>query len=249
MLRDHCGGAWQFLLASFLLFFIYSPAARGGPLIGLPPILVTPSKPQPPTSYSISGFVYDDSADQGTKLLDDAGLPAVVMTLLQNSSTGTQTFTGYTNSAGYYTFGGLTAGDSYEILETQPANFTATAETVGYFQNSTGGILTAPPGASNGTLAPPNAISGIEFAPTSTGVYSAVNYNFGESPNDFPVYGVPSMPIIPGGSAPGHNDSGGDSAAAPEPSTFALLAAGVAGLLVYRVRRTGRRKSLKAPTV
>ena len=52
----------------------------------------------------------------GVRLPGDQGLPAVMMTLLQYSSTGTLTltgsFTGFTNSAGYYTFGNLTAAIS-----------------------------------------------------------------------------------------------------------------------------------------
>jgi hypothetical protein len=203
MLRNHSGWAWRFVAFLFLLF-LYGPTVRGAPLLGLPPIRpVIPSKPYTPSSYSISGYVYDDFSDQGVKLPGDAGLAAVQITLLQYSSTGTQSFTTFTNSAGYYDFGNLTAGDSYNIQETQPTYFTTTADNLGYFQGASGGTLTVPPPASNGSPAPPNGFSGITFAPISTGVYSAVNYNFGESPTDFPLYGVPGKPYIPGGAAPG----------------------------------------------
>ena len=203
MLRNHSGWAWRFVAFLFLLF-LYGPTVRGAPLLGLPPIRpVIPSKPYTPSSYSISGYVYDDFSDQGVKLPGDAGLAAVQITLLQYASTGTQSFTTFTNSAGYYDFGNLTAGDSYNIQETQPTYFTTTADNLGYFQGASGGTLTVPPPASNGSPAPPNGFSGITFAPISTGVYSAVNYNFGESPTDFPLYGVPGKPYIPGGAAPG----------------------------------------------
>jgi len=234
MWRYYCGWARRFLVTFLVLFLVGSFAARGAPLIELPPIkVVNPAKPQAPSNYGISGYVYDDSADLGARVSGDAGLPAVQMTLLQySSSAGALTlagsFTGFTNSAGYYAFGNLALGDVYTIDEMQPPAFSSTADTVGYFVGSSG-TLAAPPGASNGVLSPPNGISGITFAPISTGIYTAVNYNFGESPNDFPLYGLPGTPVIPGGS--------GSVAGVPEPSTFALLGAGVAGLFVYRVRR------------
>jgi hypothetical protein len=204
MLRNRYGWAWRRFVAFLFLFFLTCPTARGGPLTGLPPLKpVIPSKPQVPTTYSLSGYVYNDPTAQGVYVSGDAGLSAVVMTLLQSSSAGTQTFTGYTNSVGYYAFSGLVAGDSYTLTETQPANFNTTADNIGYFQSSTGGTLTVPAGASLGALSPPSSISGIVFAPTSSGAFSAVDYNFGESPQDFYVVGVPGRPRIPGGSTPG----------------------------------------------
>jgi len=245
MLRHHCGWAWRSLIAFLFLFFIHGPAVRGAPLVGLPPIkVVIPGKPQPPSSYAISGYVYDDAADLGVRLSGDAGLPAVQMTLLQYSSTAgalalTGSFSGFSNSAGYYAFGNLTAGDVYTIEETQPANFTTTADTVGYFSGS-GGTLAAPPGASNGTLSPPNGISGITFAPSSTGIYTAVNYNFGESPNDFPVYGVPGKPVIPGGGKLGPSASFSTSLSLAGTSDRFLAGTGAGSLsLVGAVTNTG----------
>src|SRR5580658_822789 len=112
MLRNRCGWAWRLCVAILCLFFFESPTARGGPLTGLPPVLpVIPSTPSPQSSFLLSGYVYDDPTDQGVMQSGDSGLPAVQITI---NGTGALAYssTAYTNSAGYYVFGGLVAGDS-----------------------------------------------------------------------------------------------------------------------------------------
>jgi hypothetical protein len=196
MLRNRCGWAWR-LFASFLfLSCFYIPVASGAPIVGLPPIRPTiPSQIQPQSLFSLSGYVYEDSSGSGT--MSGQGLPAVEMMMIPSGGTAQIALT---NGAGYYYFPNLTAGTSYTLEEVLPANFNSTTQSVGYFQLSTGGTLAAPSGASNGTLSPPNEVLGIKFAPSTSGIYSAVNYDFGESPLEFPVYGIPTKPVIPGGS-------------------------------------------------
>jgi hypothetical protein len=199
MLRNRCGWAWR-LFVAFMLFSVFQcPVARGGPLTGLPPILpVIPTKSGSgsQTLFSLSGYVYQDPTGQGIMQPGGLGVPAVEMLLL-NSSGGTAEVA-FTNTAGYYYFGGLLASQPYTIEEMPPTNYVSTVDNVGYFQLSSGGTLSAPPGAAYGMLSPPYSISGITFAASSSGSYSAVQYDFGESPQTFHT-GIPSKPTIPGG--------------------------------------------------
>jgi len=193
MLRNHCCWTWRLFAAFLFLLFFYNPTARGGPLFGLPPCKPgvpggskPPAYPAPDT-YTISGYVYIDSAQNGARPPNASGISAVQMQLTDTNKA--ITYTAYTNSAGYYIFGSLTPGDVYTLKEIQPSRYTSTLDTVGYFLSSTGGTLAAPPGSSNGILAPPDTISNIAlplptgaFAPSTTGgKYAAVNYLFGES--------------------------------------------------------------------
>ena len=60
----------------------------------------------------------------------------------------------------------------------------------------------------------------------------------------WPEVGASTLPSAPGGVGTSWaivNNGGGDFAVVPEPSTFALLGAGLAGLIAYRVRRKARR--------
>ena len=180
MLRNHSGWAWRRFVAFLLLFlFCHGPTLRGAPLIGVPPlrpvIPTTPPPPtyQPPANYMISGYVYDDSTGAGVKVPGEWGIYDAKMTLdeyLAGSSTLIASFTTFTNSAGYYSFGNLATGtsDSYTLIEAQPAGYTTTVNTVGAFLSATGGTLAAPLGASNGNLSPPDAITGIVL-PSPTG--------------------------------------------------------------------------------
>ena len=52
MLRNHCGWAWRLFVAFLLLFFFYCPTARGGPLIGLPPVMPVHPPGSPPPGIS-----------------------------------------------------------------------------------------------------------------------------------------------------------------------------------------------------
>jgi hypothetical protein len=197
MLRTHCGWARR-VPCAFAFFVLFAcSAVRGAALSG-----ISTSSPsfQSPASYSISGYVYVDSAQNGKMLPGEWGLPGVTINLTEYSpsdpSTVLNTFTATSGSGGYYDFTGLPTDALYTVTEVQPSNYRSTANSVGRFLSSTGAALTAPTGASgnpaNGVLDPSNpfAISSIylpsptgPFAPGGNGiVYSAVGYNFGQFP-------------------------------------------------------------------
>ena len=206
MLRIHCGWAGRLSCAFAFIVLFATSAVRGALLTGM-----STSSPsfQSPTSYSISGFVYVDSAQHGIMLPGEWGLPGVTINLAEYSpsdpSTILNTFTTTTGSGGYYDFTGLPTGDFFSVTEVQPSNYRSTANSVGQFLSSTGATLTAPAGVggnpANGVQDPSNpfAISSIllpsptgPFAPGGNGaVYSAVGYNFGQFP----------LTLISGGSA------------------------------------------------
>ncbi len=228
MLRNHSGWAWRRFVAFLFLVFLYSPTARGGPLIGTPPlkpvtITPPPSTYQAPSDYTLSGYVYVDSAGVGVKLPGEWGVTNVNLSLLEYSSTSSTTpiasFSATTNSAGYYTFSNLIPGDVYTLQETQPQAYYDTKNSVGIFLSATGGTLAAPAGSSNGTLAPPNGIDDIilppptgAFAPSSSGgVYAAANYNFGEFPQTPISGGTSSSSIGKPPLRPGVPSGGGSS--------------------------------------
>ena len=203
MLRNHYGLAWRRFVAFLFLLLLLSPAAIGAPLVGLPPIKpVIPGGA--PITYALSGYVWDDSSDVGSRPTGAVGLPGVSMTLYQISSSGTQTINGATNSVGYYYFGSLVPGDTYDLVENQPSNFTNTTDTLGTFMNS-GGSAVSPAGSSLGSLGS-DGFNGIVFSNAGYS-YSGENFNFGESPLPFTVVGLPKPITIPGGSKPGASAS------------------------------------------
>ncbi|MEI8372095.1 MAG: SdrD B-like domain-containing protein [Planctomycetota bacterium] len=215
MLRNRYWWTWRLFVAFLFLSSFYSPAAQGAPLWGLPPLKpgVPPGSKPPaysaPSTYTISGYVFIDAAKNGIKLPSSPGISAVQMQLFEYSPSDLNTainfYTACTNSAGYYTFGNLHPGDVYALREVQPAKYTDTLNTVGYYLSSTGGTLAAPLGWSNGILVPQNIISGIglppasgAFTPSPTGgKYAAVNYLFGESAPVPPKPPIPPNPPTP----------------------------------------------------
>ena len=194
---NHYGWARRLTFAIALIVLFATSAVRGAIVTGM-----STSSPsfQSPTSYSISGFVYVDSAQHGIMLPGEWGLPGVTVNLTEYSpsdpSTIVNIFTTTTGSGGYYDFTGLPTGDFFSVTEVQPSNYRSTANSVGKFLSSTGATLTAPTGEggnpANGVQDPGNpfAISSIllpsptgPFAPGGNGVvYSAVGYNFGQFP-------------------------------------------------------------------
>ncbi len=232
MVRNHCGVAWRPLVAFLSLFFILScPAVYGAPGIsGMPPVTLVlssrPSKSPPPaTTYSLSGYVYDDLDDTGQMLPGDVGLPAVLMTLIQTGGTGgTQTLTAYTNSAGYYTFGNLVAGDTYQIQDTLPSLDVATAANVGWIQTSSGGSTQV------GTALSPTTIANITFATSSSGASTGVDYNFGYAlANDYQPAGLPTSYVIKGRGGVGPSASFSVTATVPGSDRFLATPSGQSG--------------------
>ena len=208
MLRNHCGWAGRRFVAFLLLTFLTCPVAWGVPIIGVPPVVPprpvpTPPGYQAPTTYEISGYVYDDVQRDGVKSITDPGLSAVQIVLDAYSPTTGALLTSSTamsNAMGSYMFSGLTPGDIYSLQEIQPYNMGSTLDSVGNFVTATGVTM---PGS--GTATPPDEITGIvmpmptgAFAPTSKGVYTAVNYDFG----NFPKVALPPPPGGGGGSLP-----------------------------------------------
>ena len=100
-----------------LLIGTYTPRPVG-------PSLPSSAAYQAPSSYSISGYVYVDSAHKGVKLPGEWGISDVEMALAEytvtNGSIGTVPDAWYyatTNAAGYYQFTGLKPGYDYTIAE------------------------------------------------------------------------------------------------------------------------------------
>ena len=221
MLRNHCGTAWRLFVAFLFLLSFSSTAARGAPLIGLPPVQGGSPPPgnQTPNPYTLSGDVYFDASQSGTMVPGDMGVSGAMVTLVgYNPATNpyqvATVYTAFTNSSGYYTFGNaqqpLYPGYLYTVLETQPTGYTSTQDTVGNFVSATGAPLAGPPGyagsPSNGSEDPshPNCIYMITlpspsgaFAPSGNSVYSAAGYNFGEYRQ------TPNIGIPPGGGGSG----------------------------------------------
>lgn len=214
MLCNHVGWARRFG-AVLLLVPALCSAVRGGPIINgstLVPVALTPSTSPsftPQSTYSISGYVYVDAAEDGVKLPGEWGLQNVTLTLNEYSSGGALvlTTTDATNAAGYYLFTGLQPGDTCTITEAQPGNYRPTTSTMGNFLGATGGsIVTDPSGDPSSNLlsvvlpSPTGA-----FAPNGNSVYSAVNFNFGELPMS-PIGDsntkLPLSPGVPANSAP-----------------------------------------------
>ena len=171
---------------TFTLVVQVDPGTPGGTIITNVATATSPTAPNPApgtatntvsNSGSLSGYVYDDANENGVydrgsanPLDNEFGLPNVTVSLLLNGSTTQVTTTG---SDGLYDFEGLAAG-TYQIVETQPADFQITKLTLG-------GVLplnvrTAAPTASGqiGT----NQFSNIQLTAGEEGV----NYSFGEMP-------------------------------------------------------------------
>ena len=152
----------------------------------------------------------------------DAGLPAVLMTLIQTG--GTQTMTAYTNSAGYYTFGNLVAGDTYQIQATLPSLDVGTAANVGWIQASSGGSTQV------GTAVSPTTISNIVFPTSPSGSYTGANYNFGYAlANDYQPAGLPTSYVIKGRGGVGPSASFTVTATPPSSDRFLATPSGQSG--------------------
>ncbi len=223
MLRHRSDWPRRLPCAALLLVPLLCAAASGNPIIngsGMVSVTLTSAGSPPyqaPGAYSLSGFVYVDSAEDGVKLPGEWGLQNVTLTLTENSSGGALalTATTTTNAIGQFDFTGLQPGDTCTITETQPSNYRLTMATVGSFLSASGANLGP---AANDINA--NALSVLlptatgSFAPIGTGVYSGVNFNFGELP--LTPIGGGRMPVSPGVPA-------SSAAAQPDGTLFAAL--------------------------
>jgi fimbrial isopeptide formation D2 family protein len=107
---------------------------------------------------SLSGFVYNDLNDNGSKDAGENGFAGVTVTL--KDANGTTVATTTTTADGSYSFPNLPAG-TYSIVETQPANVLDGKDTVG---------------TAGGASGPKNTIAGIALTPG----LDATGYLFGE---------------------------------------------------------------------
>ncbi|MCY2967946.1 MAG: SpaA isopeptide-forming pilin-related protein [Planctomycetota bacterium] len=109
---------------------------------------------------SLSGYVYLDVNNDGTKQTTETGISGATVTLTGTNDLGAAvTLTATTNSTGLYTFANLRPG-TYTITETQPAGYNDGKDTLG----SIGGTMTN------------DKFATITVAPAANGA----NYNFGE---------------------------------------------------------------------
>jgi large repetitive protein len=141
------------------------------------PISVTAGTPVPATNFgettgAISGLVFNDANNDGSKQATENGLPGVTVTLTGKDVTGaTVNKTATTDASGNYSFTDLLVADAagYTVTETQATGYSDGKDAAGN---------AATPGtATNGTTpATQDTITGVNI----TGGQLATGYTFGE---------------------------------------------------------------------
>ena len=83
-----------------------------------------------PSTYTISGYVYDDLDEKGVRQTGDTGVANAQLTLdvylPSNLEKIIATYTATSDSSGEYTFNNLQPGDYYTIVKTDPAGYSHT---------------------------------------------------------------------------------------------------------------------------
>lgn len=79
---------------------------------------------------SLSGFVYVDSNNDGTRQGTEAGIPGAIVTLTGANDLGAVTLAMATLADGSYSFGNLRPG-TYAVAETQPSGYADGKDTIG----------------------------------------------------------------------------------------------------------------------
>src|SRR5262249_42926744 len=88
-------------------------------------------------SSSLSGYVYNDSNNDGTKQAGETGISGATVTLTGTNDLGNSvSITTTTDANGLYSFGNLRPG-TYTITETQPAGYLDGKDTQGTPGNGT----------------------------------------------------------------------------------------------------------------
>jgi uncharacterized repeat protein (TIGR01451 family) len=129
---------------------------------------------------SLSGFVYLDANNSGTKDPGEAGIPGVAITLTGFSDQGPVVQQASTDPSGFYQFTNLRPG-TYALTETQPTNYVDGKDSVG----------------SQGGAAGNDNLSNIVL-PAGT---SGINNDFGEQANaDLSIVKTVSAASVPAGS-------------------------------------------------
>jgi hypothetical protein len=120
---------------------------------------------------TISGFVYEDTNDNGVLDSGEPGIAGVTLTLSGTNNLGQSiSATATTAPGGAFTFSTDSSGNSlrpgtYQVVETQPSSYVPGATTVGTVS-----------GTADGTVAATGQISSIALTSGQNGI----NYDFGE---------------------------------------------------------------------
>ncbi|MDR2757049.1 MAG: hypothetical protein LBC20_15240 [Planctomycetaceae bacterium] len=123
---------------------------------------------QKPLSGSISGYVYEDTDNNGIKDPAENGIAGVWLELFILNSGNQYVTTGQqalTDSNGYYCFDNIEGGRTYKVIETQPVQYSDGIDTPGFIGND-----------SVGEAVPPDGLTEIHIGANEHGI----QYNFGE---------------------------------------------------------------------
>jgi large repetitive protein len=139
---------------------------------------------------SVSGSVYDDRNNNGTRDATEPGIPGATITLTGTDDRGAMVSrTTTTDANGNYTFGNLRPGN-YTVTETQPNNFTDGRETIG----SLGGMNATNDRIDNIVVRSGDTGTNYNFGELSGGisgqVYVDLNNNGIPDPGEEPIAGV-----------------------------------------------------------
>ncbi len=132
------------------------------------------------TPASLSGFVYNDANNDGTKQAAEAGIPGVTVTLTGVNDIGVSVNTIATTLAnGSYSFANLRPSNAagYTITETQPAAFLDGKDTIGTPGGTTGNDVFSNVVLTSGTNGTNNNFGELSPSSLSGFVYNDLNNN------------------------------------------------------------------------
>jgi fimbrial isopeptide formation D2 family protein/uncharacterized repeat protein (TIGR01451 family) len=133
----------------------------------------------PPGTTFLAGTVYLDTNGNGTQTSGEQGIPGTVVTLV-NPTTGATITSATTDASGNFTFTGLTPGQPYRIVETQPIPFATGPE------NATNII--------NVASLPANGLTGQNFGETPGTISGLVYFDV----NNNGTYNAGTDTVLPG---------------------------------------------------
>ncbi len=145
--------------------------------------------PQSESASSLSGFVYVDSNDNGTKDAGEPPIAGVTITLTGDDANGSVTRTTTTDANGFYSFGDLSTG-TYTITETQPAGYLDGKDSIGTQGGTQGNDVfsnIALPAGVDGTM---NNFGELLPSSLSGYVYADSNDNGTKDAGEPPIAGV-----------------------------------------------------------
>ncbi len=155
-------------------------------------------------SAGLSGFVYVDANNNGTKDPGEAGIPASIVTLAGFNDQGPISLAVATDANGFYQFQNLRPG-TYALTETQPANYLDGKDTIG----SQGGIMANDNfsnivlaagvlGTNNnfGELSPANADLGIVKTASASTVLVGSTINYTLTVTNYGTFAAQNVQIV-----------------------------------------------------